>query len=57
MIGMKQIKCINVNVSYNKFTKDALGAKIKKDKLANESGLNEKIKTLATKIEKKALAT
>ena len=54
---MKQIKCKNVNVSYNKFTKDALGAKIKKDKLANESGLNEKIKTLATKIKKKALAT
>ena len=57
MIGMKQIKCKNVNVSYNKFTKDALDAKIKKDKLANESGLNEKIKTLATKIEKKTLAT
>ena len=56
MIGMKQIKRKNVNVNYNKFTKDALGAKIKKDKLVNESGLNEKIKTIGTKEEIKTLA-
>ena len=54
---MKQINYKNINVNYNKFMKDALDAEIKKDKLANESGLNEKIKTLATKIEIKTLAT
>ena len=56
MIGMKQIKRKNVNVNYNKFTKDALDTKIKKDKLVNESGLNEKIKTIGTKEEIKTLA-
>ena len=30
---------------YNKFTKDILDAKIKKDNLVNEFSLNEKIKT------------
>ena len=36
----------------NKWTKDILDANAKKDKLVNESGLNEKIKTLATKEDK-----
>ena len=40
-----------------RFTKDILDAKIKKDNLVNESGLNEKIKKLATKEEIKILAT
>ena len=37
--------------NYNKFTKEILETNIWKDKLFNESGLNEKIKTLATKEE------
>ena len=36
----------------NKCTKDKLDANAKKDKLVNDSGLNEKIKTLATKEDK-----
>ena len=36
----------------NKCTKDKPDANAKKDKLVNDSGLNEKIKTLATKEDK-----
>ena len=36
----------------NKCTKDKLDANAKKYKLVNDSGLNEKIKTLATKEDK-----
>ena len=42
---------------YNKFTNNILDAKITAKKLVNESGLNVKIKTLATKEEMKKLAT
>ena len=42
---------------YNKFTSNTLDAKITQKKLVNESDLNEKIKTLATKEEIKTLAT
>ena len=42
---------------YNKFTSNALDAKITQKKLVNESYLNEKIKTLETKEELKTLAT
>ena len=42
---------------YNKFTNNILVAKITVKKLVNESGLNEKIKTLATKEEIKKLVT
>ena len=44
-------------IDYNKFTKDILDAKIKKEKLFNKSALNKKVKTLATKQEIKAFAT
>ena len=42
---------------YDKFTSNTLDAKITQKKLVNESDLNEKIKTLATKEEIKTLAT
>ena len=42
---------------YNKFTSNILDAKITQKKLVNESGLDEKIKALATKEEIKTLAT
>ena len=57
---MKQIKCkkcIWITLfDYNKFTRDVLDAKIKKDKLVNESSLNEKIKALPRKEKRKTLA-
>ena len=42
---------------YNKFTSNTLDATITQKKLVNESDLNEKRKTLATKEEIKTLAT
>ena len=42
---------------FNKFTNNILDSKITEQKLVNKSGLNEKIKTLATKEEIKTLAT
>ena len=40
---------------HNKFTKNILDPKLSAKKLVNESGLNEKIKTLATKEEIKKI--
>ena len=42
---------------YNKFTSNIIDTKITQKKLVNESGLDEKIKTLARKEEMKTLAT
>ena len=42
---------------YNEFTNKIRDAKIAVKKLVNESGLNEKIKTFATKEKTKTLAT
>ena len=42
---------------YNKFTTNILDAKITAKKLVNQSGLNEKIKTLEAKEEIKKIAT
>ena len=42
---------------YNNFASNTLDAKITQKKLVNESGIDEKIKTLASKEETKALVT
>ena len=55
---LKDIKNKYFTISdYNKFTKNILDAKITVKKLVNESGLNGKIKTLATKKDIKKSAT
>ena len=55
---MKDINDKNFTTSdYNKFTNNILDAKITTKKVVNESGLNEKIKILATKEEIKRLVT
>ena len=55
---LKDIKNKYFTISdYNKFTKNILDAKITVKKLVNESGLNGKIKTLATKEDIKKSAT
>ena len=55
---MKDINDKNFTTSDdNKFTNNILDAKITAKKVVNESGLNEKIKILATKEEIKRLAT
>ena len=55
---LKDIKNKYFTISdYNKFTNNILDAKITVKKLVNESGLNGKIKTLATKEDIKKSAT
>ena len=54
---IKSNNCYITLTDFNKFTKDILDEKIKKEKLVNESSLNKNIKTLATKEEIKTLAT
>ena len=52
----KILKKVFTTSDYYKFTNDILDAKITAKKLINESGLNELIKTLASKKEIKTLA-